>query len=145
VHVLDGDTVMVEKTDQTRVVVRLLGIKALDPTHDRYGRDAAAALRNHLTDQPARVRVQQDSDGRAKIDRHERVIAELFVGDRNLGITLVKDGLALVYTVYPFDAINTYLEHQARARELERGLWGDPDAATRANAMIAAWTRRQSE
>ncbi len=144
-HVIDGDTLKVVKSDGESVVVRLLGIKALDPQREVYGRDAVLALRGYLADHRARVRVQLTKDGHTKVDRHDRVIAELFVGDKNLGLELVRRGLALVYTAYPFDAINNYLQLQGRARDLGNGLWSDHETARRADAMIEGWTERKDE
>lgn len=145
-HVLDGDTLMVVKADSSTVVIRLLGIKALDPQHERFGEDAAKALAGYLNGRSARVRVALTPDGKTKSDRHDRVIAELFVGDKNLGLELVKRGLALVYTPYPFDSISGYLEQQGRARDRGAGLWGDSKTARKADAMLDEWNeRRESE
>ncbi|MCA9692080.1 MAG: thermonuclease family protein [Nannocystaceae bacterium] len=145
VHVIDGDEVKLEKADKSQVVVRLLGIKAFEPRRDPFGDQGVRALEARLKDHPIRALPQRGPDGQAKFDSKERVIAELLVGDQNIGLSLVHDGLALVYTPYTFDTISTYLEQQGRARDAGRGVWGDAEGIKRADALIAQWARSREE
>jgi endonuclease YncB( thermonuclease family) len=67
------------------------------------------------------------------------------VEDQDVGLRLVKEGLVLVYTVYPFPAMSLYLEQQELARAQRKGLWANNDVSARALALARAWQQRQSE
>ena len=114
-------------------------------SRDPFGDQGVRALEARLKDHRIRALPQRGPDGQAKFDSKERVIAELLVGDQNIGLSLVHDGLALVYTPYTFDTISTYLEQQGRARDAGRGVWGDAEGIKRADALIAQWARSREE
>lgn len=141
---LDGDTVVVERQDGQTAAVRIVGIKAFESTNDkdptsRFGRAAVDELSRRMRDEPIRVMVLEP--GR---DRHGRTLAQLYVADDDVGLNLVGQGLALVYTVYPFAAMTLYLHEQEAARGARRGLWADEESKKRATLLAAAW-RRQSQ
>ncbi|MBK7578981.1 MAG: thermonuclease family protein [Myxococcales bacterium] len=140
-QVVDGDSVVVADPTGATVTVRILGIKAFPPKPERdpaarFGRDAVAAIERAVRDEPVRVLLH----GPEK-DRHGRTLAELFVGDEDLGLMLVKQGLALTYTVYPLPSTPLYLSAQEDAQAAERGLWGDKEVATRAEVLSREWGR----
>ena len=135
-RVVDGDTLLVDADGQT-VVVRLLGIKSfpVQPERDpvaRFGKAAVDDLRRLAENQPLRVLLHNPPK-----DRHGRTLAELFVGQSDVGLELVKRGHALVYTVYPFPSMPLYQEEQEEARADRRGLWADEHAVRQADLMIA--------
>ncbi len=141
VSVTDGDSVVVKSPSGDQVAVRVLGVKALEgaPGKDpfaAYATDAANALRRALEDKPIRVLVSVPPK-----DKHGRTLATLFVDDRDVGLGLVADGLALVYTAYPFPAMQRYLDEQARAKSDRKGLWADPAAVVRADLLLGVWRR----
>jgi endonuclease YncB( thermonuclease family) len=141
VRVIDGDTLLVHDEAQKPVVVRLLGIKALpvQPERDpgaRFGRAAIDELGRLTENQPVRVLLHSTNK-----DRHGRTLAELFVGQDDLGLQLVKRGLALAYTVYPFPSLALYTQEQEEARANRRGLWNDAQVARQADLLIAKWGR----
>jgi micrococcal nuclease len=141
-RVLDGDTVVVENERHETASVRIVGIKALDATNDkdpssRFGRAAMDELTRVMSDEPIRVMLHET--GR---DRHGRTLAQLFVADEDMGLRLVSQGLALVYTVYPFAATTVYLHEQEAARGERRGLWADEEAAKRAGLLATEWRRQ---
>ena len=45
----------------------------------------------------------------------------------------------MVYTAFPFPQMQSYLREQAGARAARKGLWADPAAAARADALAIAW------
>ena len=141
VKVIDGDTVVVSKEGQANATVRLLGIKTLESKHGKdevavYGRAAEEALRRLVGDKPLRVLLNTPPR-----DRHGRIIATLYAGDQDIGIGLISQGHALVYSVYPFASMPVYLQAQTAARANNLGLWGDPEVAAKAEAMINEWAR----
>ncbi|MEZ4370433.1 MAG: thermonuclease family protein [Polyangiaceae bacterium] len=142
-EVVDGDSLVVEKAGQL-VAVRLIGIKAFDPKNDpgeasRFGRQAVSELTRLLQDKPIRVLLHDPPT-----DAHGRTLAELFVDDQDVALDMVKRGLVLVYTVYPFGSMSMYLQEQAKAKADRVGLWSDPSMARRAELLSREWSR-QSE
>jgi endonuclease YncB( thermonuclease family) len=124
------------------IAVRLLGVKAFDTKLDKdltaaYGQAAIDELRRRLEGKPLRVLLHTTPK-----DKYGRSIATLFVEERDVGLELVKAGLALAYTVYPFPTMQIYLQEQELARADRRGLWANPDAVQRASALAAEWRRQ---
>ena len=69
-----------------------------------------------------------------KKDRYQRLIAEIYVGDKNVNKELVKNGLAWHFVKYSKD--KAYAKLEIRARENHVGLWADIHA-------IAPWDWRK--
>jgi micrococcal nuclease len=137
--VVDGDSVLVTQDEGSPLPVRILGIKSFDSKIEKdvvtpYSHAAVQALDRLMKDRPVRVMLAANSK-----DRHGRYIASLFVDDLDIGLHLVKEGLVLVYTVYPFPAMSLYLEQQEAARAQRRGLWANAGATDRAMALTRAW------
>jgi len=137
--VVDGDTVLVDNADKQSVAVRILGIKSFEdhPARDvssRFGAAAEQAMKKLMQDKPVRVLLNNPPQ-----DKHGRTLAELFVGGRNVGLELVRRGLVMVYTVYPFPSMSLYLQAQETARAERRGLWGDEAVAKRADLLGRQW------
>ena len=142
VRVIDGDTVLVAQSDQQPVLVRILGIKAFDASIAKdaaapYGQATIDTLSRSLKDRPIRVLLHATPK-----DKHGRYIAMLYVEDQDIGLRLVKDGLVLVYTVYPFPAMSLYLQEQDLARSGRRGFWANDEVTTRALALLNEWRGR---
>jgi endonuclease YncB( thermonuclease family) len=89
----------------------------------------------------ARLRVLLNTPPR---DRHGRTIATLYAGEQDIGMALISEGHALVYSVYPFASMPVYLQAQVQARSKSLGLWGNPDVSTKAEALINEWARQGS-
>ncbi|TAN44394.1 MAG: thermonuclease family protein [Nitrospirae bacterium] len=141
VKVVDGDTVVVSKDGKENVTVRILGIKSFESKveHDivsPYGKAAEDALKRIAEDKPMRVLLNSPPK-----DKYGRTLATLFAGDQDLGLQLVNQGMVLVYTVYPFPAMQLYLREQEEARSGHRGLWANSEVSGRAEALIKEWQR----
>jgi micrococcal nuclease len=137
----DGDTVVVKTADGQEAVIRLLGVKAfpIQPAKDPasyHGQAAVAELGRMLEGKTIRVMLHTSPR-----DKHGRWLAELFVDDEAVALSLVKKGLVLTYTAYPFPTMPLFLQEQATARAERRGLWRDPDMARRAELLAAEWRR----
>lgn len=137
--IIDGDTILVSKEGDAPATVRILGIKAFESrlAHDSaapFGKAAVAGLARFLSNRP--VRVMLNSTPR---DARGRFLATLYVNDRDVGLELVREGVVLVYSVYPFPAISLYLQEQELARARKKGLWGDPEVKRRAIALMEGW------
>ena len=142
VRIVDGDTLIVNDEAKKPVVVRLLGIKALavQPERDpasRFGRSAIDELGRLTENQPLRVLLHGTSK-----DRHGRTLAELFVGQEDLGLELVEARPRRSPTPStPSPRFALYTKEQEEARAGRRGLWNDQQVARQADLMIAKWGR----
>lgn len=142
VRVVDGDTLIVVQEGEKPANVRILGIKSFDAKVEKdiitpYGQAAIDSLERLMTDKPIRVML----DNTPK-DRYGRYIATLYADNQDLGLKLIKEGLVLAYTVYPFPAMSLYLQEQELARAGRKGLWANKDVEARALALISEWQRR---
>jgi micrococcal nuclease len=116
VTVHDGDTVTCADPEEREHKIRLLGIDA--PEYQQpFGQAARQALAGKLA--AGGVRVEATAR-----DQHGRLLATLFVGDRDVNRELVADGLAWVFGGFAPD--EDLLAAEAEARRQRRGLWSDP-------------------
>jgi endonuclease YncB( thermonuclease family) len=141
-QVIDGDTVSVSLEGQPSAVVRILGIKSFEAGIEKdvvaaYGQAAIDSLKRLMVNHPVRVLLHSTPK-----DRYGRYIAMLYIDDQDIGLRLIKEGLALVYTVYPFPAMSFYLQEQELARAGRRGLWANAEVTSRALALIREWQGR---
>ena len=136
--IVDGDTILVKVGEET-ATVRIVGIKAFDPDLNKdpfavYGREAVSQIARVARDKRIRVLTHVPAK-----DKFGRILATLYVDDQDLALGLVRDGVAMVYTAFPFPQMQVYLREQAAARAERKGLWGDPLALTRADALGVEW------
>ena len=83
-HVIDGDTLIVEGG----VSVRLIGIDADEKNESCY-QDAKNRLEELVLNKV--VLLEKDI---SDVDQYKRCLRTIFVGDENMGVKLVKEGLA---------------------------------------------------
>jgi endonuclease YncB( thermonuclease family) len=139
VKVIDGDSVQVGREGQEPVTVRLIGIKSFNAKVEKdvvtpFGQAAVEALQRMMANRPLRVMLNSTPK-----DKNGRYLATLFADDQDIALYLVRQGLVLVYTVYPFPTMQNYLQEQEQARAGRRGLWASSAASERALAMISEW------
>lgn len=144
VKVIDGDTIQVQREGDKPVAVRLIGIKSFNAKVEKdvvtpFGQAAVEALQRAMTDRLVRVSLNSTPK-----DKHGRYLATLFADDQDIAQGLIRQGLVLVYTVYPFPSMQLYLQEQEQAKAGRRGLWASAAVTERALAMISEW-RRQTE
>ena len=141
-RVIDGDSVVVVQEGQKPASLRILGIKTLEASIEKdvvapYGQAAVDTLKRLMANRSVRILLHSTPK-----DRYGRYIAMLYVDDQDIGLRLVKEGLALVYTVYPFPAMSFYLQEQDLARAGRHGLWANAEVTSRALALIREWQGR---
>ncbi|MCL6640521.1 MAG: thermonuclease family protein [Candidatus Rokubacteria bacterium] len=123
VRVVDGDTIQVRLGDRIEKV-RYIGIDTPEVSRRAGGPEPGAAeatALNRALVEGRRVRLELDVQER---DRHGRLLAYVWVGDRLVNAELVRRGYAQVMTVPPnvrYQAL--FLRLQRDAREAGRGLW----------------------
>lgn len=143
VRVLDGDTIQVAQEGQPGTLVRILGIKAFNAKIEKdlespYGQAAMDTLERITRDRPIRVLLNATPK-----DRYGRYLAILYVDDQDVGLRLVRDGLVLVYTVFPFPAMPLYIQEQELARAGRRGFWANAEMTSYASSLMREWQGRQ--
>lgn len=112
VRVKDGDSIVVQSADN-HVDVRIADIDA--PELDQpFGEQAKAALETLVGNRDVRLELVGG-------DAYRRIVANVFVDDRDVAAELVTDGLAWVRRAYAPAARLVELEDAARAAR--RGLW----------------------
>ena len=136
--VIDGDTITVRIT--ARVEGPGAGAAAVGETHDVrligidtpetvkpdspvecFGREASAAAKALLADQPVRL-----VDDVENVDSYGRLLRYVYIGDEMANARLVANGYASAYT-YPPNVRHSalFVTLQRAARAVERGLWSE--------------------
>ncbi len=133
VGVTDGDTLTVVEDfagDRRRIRVRLAQIDAPERGQP-WSANARQALATKVFQQP----VQIVPDGN---DRYGRLLARVFIGERDINRELVQEGHAWVYRAYASDV--SLVEDERTAKERLAGLWSLPDTEP-----VAPWIWRRGE
>lgn len=139
IRVIDGDTLLAAREGQTPATIRIVGIKSFDAKVEKdvvtpFAQASIETLQRSMADRPVRVLLNATPK-----DKHGRYLATLYADDEDIAIRLIRQGLVLVYTVYPFPAMQSYLQEQEQARAGRRGLWSNAAATERALALIREW------
>lgn len=139
VQVIDGDEVSVSHASGT-IVVRILGIKSFDPNMQdpgisSVGQACVGALTRLLREEGSLRVVFEDR----RFDKVGRLLAYLEMDDVDIGLRLVREGWAISYARYPFSREETYARAQEGAKGARAGLWLNPRATQRAEALLKSW------
>ena len=130
--VLDATSLVVVTPELTRYDVRLLGVEppepprsgrpGVEPTEGQpFGSEAANYLRDLVVDK----QVQLETYGK---DHSGRTLAVVWLGDLNVNLILVKEGLAWVSPHVPITKVRVELEVAARQAQVGKyGLWALPN------------------
>jgi len=125
-HVVKSDTIDVQ-LDGHDVRVRDLGINTPETTHptkgvEPFGPEADAANRRLVEGKTDRVELDVQP-----WDRHQRLLAYVYVGDRMVNAELVRQGYAQVATFPPnVKYQDRFRALQQEVRAAQRGLWTQP-------------------
>jgi len=124
-HVDDGDTIVVAQGGQTETV-RLIGMDTPEVKDPRkpvqcYGAEASAKTESML--KGGKVRLEPDPIGDDR-DKYHRLLRYVYLPDGTfLNETLVKQGYAFAYVVFPFSKIDQFKADEAAAQAQNLGLW----------------------
>ncbi len=123
---VDGDTLDVS-IDGHPEIVRLIGVDTPE-THDPrkavqcFGQAAAAHTKALAEGKPVRLEADPQDSNR---DKYKRLLRYVYLPDGTLlNATLIKDGYAFAYTVFPFAKLEEFRGYEQLARSANRGLWG---------------------
>lgn len=121
-RVIDGDTLVLADGRH----LRFIGINATELGHGEgpdqpYAAAARARLRALLEAQHDSLRLEP---GVEAYDEHGRSLAYVFAGGEDLGLELIKEGLAVVVAVPPdLGRLACYADTEAQARVAGLGIW----------------------
>jgi micrococcal nuclease len=122
--VYDGDTILLETRESSRLKARLYGIDAPETAKpDKPGQPFGEAAKRALR---ARVLGKRVSAEVVDVDQYQRVVAVIRYAGRDINREMVAEGLAWAYRQYlqgPY--ASEYLDAESRARSRRSGLWQD--------------------
>ncbi len=122
----DGDSVTAD-CPSGEVRVRVWGIDAPEMGQAPWGERAKRALQARI---PRTVRLEV-----LDVDPYERSVARIWDGERDVGLSMVDDGMAIVYRRFNDD--DRYAQAESGARKRRLGIWAEPGDQQRP----AAWRR----
>lgn len=120
--VSDGDTIQVTDQLGTRVKVRLYGIDAPETAKGKipgqpYGEESYQALRQKVDRQQVHLDVMD-------IDKYKRLVAIVWLSNRNTNREMVAEGHAWAYRKYLDRAhASEWIADEEQARKARNGLW----------------------
>ncbi|MGE5255973.1 MAG: thermonuclease family protein [Hyphomicrobiales bacterium] len=122
--VVDGNTLMVRNEKDEKITVRLVGIDAPEPSTSSgesgqpFGRQSAKHLASLVLGRVVDVQFYG-------LDGFGRMLGEVFAGDRNINLEMVRAGFAEVFRGKPAEGLSlaVYREAEKEAREANRGKW----------------------
>jgi len=121
----DGDTLSVTQGG-TRRTIRLACIDAPEMAQGPYGAEARAAMQA-IVPVGSAVTVKE-----GKRDRYGRTVAEIWRGNINVNLELVRQGDAFVYRQYLSGCDrNAYLSAESQAESARLVIWSVPVGITR--------------
>lgn len=123
-HVLDGDTIELNRANEVPVRIRLEGIDAPEGgqrcarrTSDAWDCGQAAAYALRLL-----VDGREVTCSDLGLDRYNRVLGICLIEGRDINAEMVRSGLAWAFVRYS----NRYVVEEAEARSFGRGVWQAP-------------------
>ncbi|RUR72041.1 hypothetical protein DSM107007_58600 [Nostoc sp. PCC 7120 = FACHB-418] len=120
VSVGDGDTLRVRNQQGQPVTIRLACVDAPKLKQNPWGQQSRTRLGQLL---PVGQSVQVRS---IESDKYKRLVAEVFVNNRSVNLTMVQEGQAVVYRQYLKGYTNTkeqFLQAEANAKQQKLGFW----------------------
>lgn len=123
-HFDDGDTIVVNEAGQTETV-RLIGMDTPEVKYPRkpvqcYGAEASANTKSLLRGQKVRLEPDPLGDNR---DKYHRLLRYIYLPDGTfLNETLVKQGYAFAYVVFPYSKMDQFKADESAAQAAHIGL-----------------------
>jgi micrococcal nuclease len=130
--VSDGDTIQVTTPEKTKLRVRLYGIDApempkinqrtgdINKPGQPYGEESLKALEAKIIGEQVRMDILD-------IDKYKRMVAVIWIGNRNINLEMVQEGYAEAYVEYlkePYQA--QFIRAEQEARSSRKGIWSLP-------------------
>jgi len=126
--VLDGDSLILELDNSTKIDVRVYGIDALE-LRQPLGLDSRNTLRSFVFEKYVTAYLQGK-------DRYGRTVAEIQTNEGNANVYMMEMGLARHYKAFSDDELYAQAEEYAKQNHL--GMWKEAEP-------IAPWDYRSAE
>ena len=118
----DGDTVQAITPEGTKLKVRLYGIDAPETPKGKipgepFGNDSRDYLATLVSRKSVRVEIRD-------VDRYRRMVAVLWIGERNVNLEMLSSGMAEAYKEYlrmPYRS--PFLQAEQEAKAQGKGIW----------------------
>lgn len=122
VGISDGDTVKVLTPENTQYVIRLAGIDAPERAQD-FGKKSKEYLSSLIFGQDVRINAM-------KIDKYGRTLGQIYVGEKDINLEIIKVGLAWHSKKYEVEQAEKdrklYADAEIQARKQKLGIWTMP-------------------
>jgi len=120
--ITDGDTVQAVTPEGTKLKVRLYGIDAPETAKGKipeepFGSDAQHYLASLVGQKAVQVEIHD-------IDRYRRMVAIIWLNERNVNLEMISAGMAEAYGEYlkqPYRA--PFLQAEQEAKAQRKGIW----------------------
>jgi micrococcal nuclease len=122
IRIIDGDTFETETGEK----VRLIGINAPEIS-DIFGQEAKQYLSDLIVNKTVDLQCDNISNSR---DHYQRLLRYVILDGVDINKKMVSDGFALAYLKYKFNKSIDYEQAQLKARETNKGIWGDSKKET---------------
>ena len=120
--ITDGDTVQAVTPEGTKLKVRLYGIDAPEMPKGKipgepFGNDSRAYLTSLVSQTTVRIEIRD-------IDRYRRMVAILWLGERNVNQEMLSAGMAEAYSEYLRQPYRTpFIQAEQEAKAQGKGIW----------------------
>ena len=120
--ITDGDTVQAVTPEGTKLKVRLYGIDAPETAKGKipgepFGSDARHYLASLVSQKAVRVEIRD-------IDRYRRMVAVLWIDERNVNLEMINAGMAEAYDKYLRQPYRTpFLKAEQAAKAQGKCIW----------------------
>ena len=125
-RIIDGDSILVTDSKSVEYEVQLEGIDAPEIKQE-FGKEATDGLSKLIKDKTVRITWKEK-------DNFERLLAQVYDGDKQINIEMLKSGMAWHFKRYNKD--EELSKAEATAREAKKGLWAK-------DSPIAPWDYRK--
>jgi micrococcal nuclease len=121
-RITDGDTVQAITPEGTKLKVRLYGIDAPETSKGRipgepFGSDSRIYLAALVSQKTIRVEILD-------IDRYRRMVAILWLGEKNINLEMISTGMAEAYLEYLKQPYRTpFIQAEQTAKAQGKGIW----------------------
>jgi micrococcal nuclease len=119
-HVFDGDTIQL---DDGRII-RLIGVDApeVDSPYRKqepFGKESKAYLASFILHKKVSI-----TPGDPPLDKYNRTLAYVYLGDIQVNGRIIRDGWALSYRQFYHPWRDLFLVYEREARSKALGMWG---------------------
>lgn len=126
-RIIDGDSILVTDSKSVEYEVQLEGIDAPEFKQE-FGKEATDGLSKLIQDKTVRITWKEK-------DNFERLLAQVYDGDKHINIEMIKSGMAWHFKRYNKD--EELAKAETVAREAKKGLWAK-------GSPIAPWDYRKA-